>query len=215
MRGRHFLLICIALTVLLLAACSTSGPFDEANAPAGDTQPHVDDPDAEINVTPQPEEKFAYFTVKVTRLGVQAPKIGWHASGEIYLKVAVNSDMPLNVVGTGFGTAGFDLASPVCIETGGWPIEYTANGHFDIDKCEITLNIEETWPKTEAQANCLGMSSSTSGGVYKLNFHGINFEDDNPRVDTTTDLDMLVWANTFELIPREGLKGTGCLFEEN
>ena len=136
MRVRDFLLI--ALAVILLAACSTPRPFDKANDPVGDTQPYIDDPDANINVTPQPEEEFAYFTVKVTRLGVQAPKIGWHASGEIYLKVAVNSDMPLNVTGTGFGTAGFDASSNICQDIGGWPIEYAAEGFFDKKNCTIT-----------------------------------------------------------------------------
>lgn len=213
MRVRDFLLIVLAM--LLLAACSTTQPFDKANDPVGDTQPHVDDPDANINVTPQPEEKNAYFTVKVTRIGQQAPSIGWAATGEIYLKIAVDSDGPINVIGTGFGTAGFDASDQVCQDLGGWPVEYTAEGFFDKENCTITIKVDETWPQTEAHAACLGQSGSASGGIYKLSFNGLNFEDNNPRVDTTLTQDMITWANSFQLTVREGLKGTGCLFEDN
>jgi len=214
MKSRQLFLIFVTLAVILLAACSTPKPFDEANNPVGDIQPKVDDPEAEINVTPQPTENSAYFTVKVTRIGKQAPKIGWAATGEIYLKVNVDSDNPINVIGTGFGKAGFDASSQACLDMGGWPIEYAAEGYFDKENCTITIKVVETWPQTEAHAQCLGMSGSASGGIYTLTFPNLKFEDFEPRVDTELTQDMITWANSFELSAREGIKKTdGCLFE--
>lgn len=211
MRGRKFLIICIALMVLLLSACSTPQPFDEFS---GDVQPVEENPEPEPNVTPQPTVKSAYFTLKVTRIGQQVPSIGWVATGEIYLKVEVDSDSPLNIVGTGFGKAGFDASNDVCQDMGGWPIEYAAEGYFDKENCTITIKVVETWPQTEAHAQCFGQSGSASGGIYTLEFPGLKFEDDDPRDDTQLTQDMITWANSFELSVREGLKGTGCLFEE-
>ena len=206
MRYRNLLFL--SLVAILLAACADSPP------PSGDLNPVVDDPEMEINVTTQPEEKYALFTLVVTRVGTQAPKIGWSASGEIYLKVTLGVDSPLNVMGTGFGTAGFDASSQICKDQGGWPIEYTAEGYFNEKDCELTLLVTETWPQTEAFSICQGVSGSASGGVYKLSFPSLKFTDDNPRVDNTTSADMLTWVNSFQLYPKEGLKGTGCLFEE-
>ena len=92
MRVRDFLLI--ALAVILLAACSTPRPFDKANDPVGDTQPYIDDPDANINVTPQPEERICLLHRESNPPWCASPQaLAGHASGEIYLKVAVNSDM--------------------------------------------------------------------------------------------------------------------------
>jgi hypothetical protein len=204
MRCRDFLFI--SLVALLLTACASS-------TQSGDLNPIVDDPDININVTPQPDQKYAYFTVVVTRIGEQSPKIGWRASGEIYLRVALDVDGPLNVVGTGFGTAGFDASSNACKDAGGWPVDYTAEGYFNKDNCELTIKVEETWPKTEAQAVCLGRSGSASGGIYKLTFPGLNFKDDDPREDTTTSKDLITWLNTFLLYPKSGLEDTGCVFE--
>ncbi|MEN8173325.1 MAG: hypothetical protein ABFS03_10650 [Chloroflexota bacterium] len=203
---RHKIYLLTILLIILLAACKETPP-------PGSLNPVVDDPDLEINVTPQPEGDYAYMTLKVTRVGVQAPKIGWQASGEIYLRIALDVKNPPNVVGTGFGTAGFDASSDACLDTGGWPIEYDAEGYFDEDKCELTIKVDETWPKTEAHAVCFGQSGSASGGAYKMSFPNLKFEDDNPREDTTTDLEMITWANTFLLFPKEGLEDTGCLFE--
>ena len=211
MKGRNYFLIFVALIAILLAACSTPKPFDEFS---GDIQPIEENPEPEPNVTLQPTENNAYFTVKVTRIGKQAPNIGWAATGEIYLKVNVDSDSPLNVMGTGFGKAGFDASSKVCQDLGGWPIEYNAEGFFDKENCTITIKVEETWPQTEAHAQCFGQSGSASGGIYKLAFPNLKFEDDDPREDTKLTQDMIEWVNSFELSVREGLKGTGCLFEE-
>jgi hypothetical protein len=212
MKNRNFLLIYIALMALLLAACSTPKPFDEFS---GDIQPIEENPETEPNVTPHPTENNAFFTVKVTRIGKQAPNIGWAATGEIYLKVNVDSDSPLNVMGTGFGKAGFDASNKVCQDAGGWPVEYAAEGYFDKKNCTITIKVVETWPQTEAHAQCFGQSGSASGGIYTLEFPGLKFEDDDPRKDTKLTQDMIEWVNTFELTVREGIKKTdGCLFEE-
>jgi hypothetical protein len=212
MKGRRLFLVFVILLVLFFAACSTPKPFKEFS---GDDQPLEKNPEPEPNVTPQPTENSAYFTVKVTRIGKQAPKIGWAATGEIYLKVNVDSDSPLNVMGTGFGKAGFDASSQKCMDMGGWPIEYAAEGYFDKENCTITIKVVETWPQTEAHAQCFGQSGSASGGIYTLTFPSVKFEDDDPRMDTELTQDMITWANTFELSVREGIKKTGgCLFEE-
>lgn len=210
MRYRDFLFA--SLMAILLAACASSAPSDGF-------LPTVDDPDLEINVTPQVDQDYAYFAIVVTRIGEQVAatghKIGWNASGEIYLKVTLDSAGPLNVIGTGFGKAGFDASSQVCIDEGGWPVEYTAEGHFDEDKCELTLKIEETWPKTEAHAACMGYSGSGGGGIYTLSFPSLNFKEDDLREDTTTTIEegMMTWLNTFLLYPRDGLEDTDCVFD--
>ena len=204
MRCRDFLFI--SLVAMLLAACAGSAPSD-------DSLPIVNDPDLEINVTSQPDQKYGYFTVVVTRIGEQAPMIGWFASGEVYLRVALDVEGPLNVAGTGFGTAGFDATTQVCIDEGDWPVEYTAEGNFNVDNCELTLKIQETWPKTEGHAVCFGYSGSGGGGIYTLIFPSLNFKDDDPREDTTTSKDMITWVNTFLLYPKDGLEDTGCVFD--
>ena len=192
----------MSLMVILLAACADP-------TPSGDFLPIVDDPDYEINVTPQSEQEFAYFKVVVTRIGKQAPNIGWFANGEVDLKVALDVDGPLNVVGTGFGTAGYD-ASPVCINKGGWPAEYTAEGYFDVDNCEFNIKIEETWPKTEAITAC----GAYGGGIYQLAFPSLKFSETDPREDTTTSKDKIDWVNTFLLYAKDGLEDSGCVFND-
>lgn len=200
----------ICLISLLWALLSLAGCGNPA--PSGEINPIVDDPDLEINVTPKPEEKYAYFSIDVTRVGEQAPKIGWVATGEIYLRVTMGLQSELNITGTGFGTAGFDASSQICIDQGGWPINYAAEGIFDAEKCELKLKIEETWPQTEAYANCVGGSGSASGGMYKLIFPSLTFTDDDTREDTETTKDMITWMNTFQLYPKDGLEDTGCVF---
>ncbi len=205
MRCRDFLFI--SLVAMLLAACAGSAPSD-------DSLPIVNDPDLEINVTPQPDQEYGYFTVVVTRIGEQAPMIGWHASGEVYLRVALDVEGPLNVAGTGFGTAGFDATTQVCIDEGDWPVEYTAEGNFNVDNCELNLKIQETWPKTEAHAVCMGYSGSGGGGIYTLIFPSLNFKDYDTREDTTTgSKDTIAWVNTFLLYPKDGWEDTGCVFD--
>jgi len=202
-------LVLIPMLVMFLAACADPAPTD-------DILPIVDAPD--LNVTPQPEEKNAYFTVVVTRLGEQAAgggSIGWFASGEVYLKVNLDVKSGLNTLGTGFGKAGFD-ATKVCIDEGGWPVEYTAEGTFNVDTCELNLKIEETWPHTEAWGSCFGYSSSYTGPVYKLLFPSLKFEENDPREDTTRGnkgkVDEIYWMNTFLLYPKDGLEDTECIF---
>lgn len=208
---RFKILVLLPMLAMLLAGCADSAPSD-------DILPIVDAPD--LNVTPQPEQKIVYFTVVVKRVGEQAAaigSIGWHASGEIYLKVNLDVKSGLNTVGTGFGTAGFDASSKACIDMGGWPVEYTAQGNFNVDACELNLKIEETWPQTEAHASCMGYSGSASGGVYKLLFPSLKFKENDPRDDTTTGnkgrMDEIYWINTFLLYPKDGLEDTGCAFD--
>jgi hypothetical protein len=189
------------MMAVLLSACTQS-------ASSGDLDIEILDID-----TPQPKEKFAYFTVVVTRIGEQAGGIGWHASGEINLRVFLEGDMPLNAAGTGVGTAGFDASSNNCLDMGGWPIEYTAEGNFDDDTCTLTLKIEEIWPRTEAYAVCFGVSGSGSGGMYQLSFPTLLFEDDDPREDTETTRDMITWINSFLLYPKSDWQGSKCVFD--
>lgn len=202
-----FLFLCAFFS---LAACQGSTSSEEMN-------PVVNDPDLEINVTPQPEGKYGYFTIVVKRVGEQAPKIGWFANGEVYLRVSMDlgGDDPTDtqlISGTGFGTAGFDASSQVCTDLGGWPTEYSAEGQFNVRDCELNLTIVETWPKTEAHAECMGYSGSGGGGIYKLTFPGLKFTAADTREDTTTTIDMLTWINTFLLYPKDGLEDTGCEF---
>lgn len=203
-------LLMLSLSLVVLAACGGSTESVE-------TLPIVNDPDLEINVTPQEEGKYGYFTIVVQRVGKQAPSIGWFANGEVYVRVSMDldpneADDVMLASGTGFGKAGFDASNEVCTDLGGWPTEYNAEGVFDVRKCELSLMIEETWPKTEAHASCLGVSGSGSGGVYKLTFPGLKFTADDPREDTETSENMITWLNTFTLFAREGLEDSGCEF---
>ena len=66
---KHKSLLLISLIMILLATCADSTPPSNIN-------PVVDDPELNINVTPQPEQKSAYLTIVITRIGEQAPKIG-------------------------------------------------------------------------------------------------------------------------------------------
>ena len=204
-----FLFLCAFFS---LAACQGSTPSEEMN-------PVVNDPDLEINVTPQDEGKYGYFTIVVKRVGEQAPKIGWNASGEIYLKVGMelgddDADETQLVSGTSFGTAGFDASTQICTDLGGWPVEYSAEGRFNVKNCELSLKIVETWPKTEALSNCVVGSGSASGGIYKLTFPSLKFTADDTREDTTTSQDMITWVNTFMLYPKDGLEDAGCEFSD-
>ena len=196
MRYRQLLILLLA--ALLLTACATASA-----APA----PVVAPP------TSQPEQEFAYLTVVVTRIGEQAGGIGWHASGEIQLKFALDLDSVPNVIGTGEGIAGFDASGNNCIDLGGWPIEYNAHGYFDAGKCELTLHVEETWPKTEAYAVCVGVSGSGSGPEYKLNFTNLKFTEKTSRADTELT-GGITWINSFQIYPKDALEYIGCTFGE-
>ncbi len=196
MRYRQLLILILA--ALLLTACAAASA-----APAPDVAP-----------TSQPEQEFAYLTVVVTRIGEQAGPVGWHASGAIQLKFWLDLDIPPNVTGTGVGTADFDASGNNCTDMGGWPIKYTAQGYFDADKCELTLLVEETWPKTEAFAVCAGVSGSGSGPEYKLNFPDLKFTKNSSRVDTELTQDMLTWINSFQIYPKDALEIIGCTFGE-
>ena len=116
------------------------------------------------------------------------------------------------VAGEGFGKAGFDASGGPCADLGGWPIEYNAFGFFDVPRCELKVTIEEVWPKSEALATCMGMSSSASSGPYKLSFTNLTFTRSQTRLDTETKKDMISWMDTFRLIPGEGLEDSGCEF---
>jgi hypothetical protein len=205
-------LVLILCSLIALSACGGSTSSEEMN-------PIVNDPDLEINVTPQPEGKYGYFTIVVRRVGEQAPKIGWNASGEVYLRVSMelgdeDADDTQLVSGTGFGTAGFDASTQICTNLGGWPVEYSAEGQFNVKTCQLDLKIEETWPKTEALSNCIGGSGSVSGGIYNLTFPSLKFTADDTREDTTTTKDMITWINTFMLYPKDGLEDAGCEFSD-
>jgi len=192
MRYRNFLIL--TLMALLLSACAVASA-----APAPEAAP-----------TPEPE--VAHFTVVVTRIGEQAGPVGWHASGTILLKVLLDADGPLNITGTGSGTADFDASMNNCTDLGGWPIEYNAQGYFDEGKCELTIKVEETWPKTEGYAVCMGVSGSGSGPEYKLNFPNLKFTESSPRADTELTRDMITWINSFQLIPGKGTEDIICTF---
>jgi len=196
MRYREFLILLLA--ALLLTACA----------------PAFASPAPEVAPTSQPEQEFAYLTVVVTRIGEQAGPVGWHASGEIQLKFALDLDSVPNVIGTGVGTADFDASVKNCTDMGGWPIKYNAQGYFDAGKCELTLHVEETWPKTEAFAVCAGVSGSGSGPEYKLNFTNLKFTEKTSRADTELTQDMLTWINSFQIYPKDALEHIGCTFGE-
>jgi hypothetical protein len=193
---RYRQLLILLLGALLLTACA----------------PSFASPAPEVAPTSQPEQEFANLTVVVTRIGEQAGGIGWHASGEIQLNVALDIDIAPNVTGTGVGVAGFDASANNCIDLGGWPVEYNAQGHFDGGKCELTIIVEETWPKTEAFAVCAGVSGSGSGPEYKLNFPNLKFTEKSSRVDTELTQDMLTWINSFQIYPKDALEHIGCTF---
>jgi len=195
---RYRKLLILLLGALLLTACATASA-----APSPDVAP-----------TSQPEQEFVNLTVVVTRIGEQAGPVGWHASGEIKLKVWLNADPPINVMGTGEGIANFDASVNNCIDLGGWPIVYTAQGYFDAGKCELTIIVEETWPKTEAFAVCAGVSGSGSGPEYKLNFPNLKFTEKTSRADTELTQDMLTWINSFQIYPKDALEHIGCTFGE-
>ena len=196
MRYRQLLILILA--ALLLTACA----------------PAFASPAPEVAPTSQPEQEFAYLTVVVTRIGEQAGPVGWHASGEIQLKFALDLDSVPNVIGTGVGTADFDASVNNCTDMGGWPIKYNAQGYFDAGKCELTLHVEETWPKTEAFAVCAGVSGSGSGPEYKLNFTNLKFTEKTSRADTELTQDMLTWINSFQIYPKDALEHIGCTFGE-
>ena len=194
MRYRQFLILLLA--ALLLTACATASA-----APAPEVAP-----------TSEPELEFAYLTVVVTRIGEQAGGIGWHASGEIKLKIWLDVD-DLNVTGTGAGTADFDASVNNCTDMGGWPIKYTAWGSFDGGKCELAITVEETWPKTEAFAVCAGVSGSGSGPEYKLIFPNLKFTEKTSRADTELTAG-IIWINSFQIYPKDALEHIGCTFGE-
>lgn len=112
-----FLAVCFVLMGVISAACQ--GP---QNADA--TQPIIEDPDALINVTPEPTGvQYGYFTIQVKRVGVHR-NVGWYASGEVYVKTALDlgQDDPADtqlVKGIGWGKAGFDVGPDACRGWGG------------------------------------------------------------------------------------------------
>lgn len=211
MKGRDFLFVAL---VMLLAACSTSGPFNETNAPSGEQQPVVNDPDLDINVTPQPEEEYAYFTVKVQRIGEASPAGAWLIEGEIYLKITADAEGPINVIGTGFGTGAFDGSGPGFENVSDWKVEYVAQGFFDKTKCEITLKIDETTPDQTANLTSSSVSASASGD-YTKTFSNLKFKYDEPYIEIESLENPVKWTNTFLIIPREEANSTDCLFEMN
>ena len=87
-------------------------------------------------------------------------------------------------------------------------------GYLDMYGCELTIIVEETWPRTEAFAVCAGMTGSGSGPEYKLNFPNLKFTEDTARVDTELTQDMLTWINTFQIYPKDALEYIGCTFGE-
>jgi hypothetical protein len=195
---------------LLLAGCKAQA--NPTAVPAGD------DPSLDLNVTPEPEASYGYFTIDVKRIGKQAPSIGWFAQGQIYIRVLMDLGQPDNpsdsmmLTGNGFGKAGFDASGGPCVDLGGWPTEYTVVGFFEVPKCQLNVTIEEIWPATEARATCMGYSGSSSGGPYKLTFKNLKFTASQTRVDSETNQDMIQWMNTFRLTPGEGLEDSGCEF---
>jgi hypothetical protein len=178
--------------------------------------PIVDDPEAEINVTPD-ENKYAYFTIKVVRLGT-FQGIGWHAQGEIYIKVPLGAEDETDEVlvsGTGFGMAGYDASGDPCINLGGWPVDYSAAGTFNTDTCEFNIIAEESWPKTEAHAICLGYGSEVEGPPYKLVFPNLKFT--STEVLATPEprtVDEIYWTDTFTLIPGVDADKLDCIFSD-
>jgi hypothetical protein len=180
----------------------------------GDSFPVVDDPEAEINVTPEnPEIKYAHFTVKVVRVG-DYKGVGWHAKGEFYVKVQLGlEEGDINASGNGFGMAGYDASGGPCVNLGGWPVDYTVTGSFSEENCTLSLVAVESWPKTEAHAVCLGSGNEVEGPPYSITLPNINFDETKVKVGTTVT-DEIVWVNTFILTTGVGSENLNCMFSD-
>jgi hypothetical protein len=205
-KSQRWLLPLIVLFVLF-ALGSSACKGDQAG-----TFEKVDDPDAEINVTPD-KNKYAHFTVKVIRIGSHY-NVGWWARGEFYVKVTLGREEgDINVTGTGFGKAGFDASGGACIDIGGWPIEYNVTGSFSEENCTLELVAEEIWPNTEGTAICLGYGAEVEGPPYSLTLPNIKFTEQKVRTDTTVK-DEIVWTNSFFLYTGEGTDKLDCMFSD-
>jgi len=211
------LLLIVALILIGsgLAACQ--------GGTENDVLPFINDPDMEINVTPEPNPgkfKKVHFTIKINRIGSHL-KVGWWAKGEVYASVSVSTGNELvdldnlpQVSGTGFGMAGYDASGGPCINLGGWPVNYEVGGYFNPESCELTIGIVETWPKTEAHAVCLGYGAEVEGPPYTIAFTGLKFTETDVVKGVPLTQDEIVWVNTFTLIPGMGTENLDCIFAD-
>ncbi|MEN8242504.1 MAG: hypothetical protein ABFS17_11320 [Chloroflexota bacterium] len=170
--------------------------------------------EGELNVTPE-KEQYVYFTVKVVRLGTHR-NIGWHAQGQIDIKAPffdAEHDEDVLISGSGFGMAGYDASGGPCINIGGWPVDYTATGTFNAEGCELNIIAEESWPKTEAHAICLGSGSEVEGPPYKLTFPSLKFtEVESIATPEPRTVDEIYWTDTFTLVPGVNTEKLNCIF---
>ena len=174
------------------------------------------DTEGELNVTPEdPTIQYVYFTIRVVRLGTHLT-VGWHAQGQIDIKAPffdADHDEDVLVSGTGFGMAGYDASGGPCINLGGWPVDYTATGTFNAEGCTLNIIAEESWPKTEAHAVCLGFGSEVEGPPYKLTFPSLKFtETEVLATPEPITIDEILWMNTFTLIPGVNTEKLNCIF---
>ncbi|MFN2146221.1 MAG: hypothetical protein ACK2T7_12780 [Anaerolineales bacterium] len=207
-------LMVIALILLGMSLAACQGVTENQSFPV------VDDPDLEINVTPLPDPgktRTVHFTVKIVRVGSHM-KVGWWAKGEAYIAVTLNNSdelvdldaLPL-ATGNGFGMAGYDGSGGPCINLGGWPVDYSVQGEFNPESCELSIAVTESWPKTEAHAVCLGSGAEVEGPPYSMIMPGIKFSETHV-VDATTTEDEIVWVNTFTLVPGKGTETLDCMY---